>query len=71
MYQRKAKTYRASGYEDGSAFNQVNFFKHAADLLADSGYEDAAFYFKQVEDHLRSGNSLPKEPKSISSMLGL
>ena len=49
----------------------VTFFKNAKKVLEEYGHEDAAFYFEQVEDHLRSGKALPTDEKSVGSVLGV
>jgi len=68
--QRSGKTYRAAS-NDNSGMGTMLFFKHAGEALAESGYEDEAFYFKQVVDHLRDGGSLPQDRRSIEKVLGL
>jgi len=45
----------------------TNFFKNA-ERLGERGYEDEAFYFEQVYDHLRDGGSLSDD---VGRILGL
>jgi len=47
------------------------FFKYAAELLNEQGYEDPAFYFEQVVDHMRSGGGLPVDKRAVEKVLGL
>lgn len=68
--QRAGKTYSASA-SDNSGMGTVNFFKYAKQALESAGYEDAAFYFEQVEDHLRDGGSLPTDIRNIEKVFGL
>ena len=56
--QRKGKTHKASGSDDGATMKQMLFFKACKENLEKFGHEDAAFYFEQVEEHLRNGGSL-------------
>jgi len=50
---------------------QISFFRTAKEELLSVGYDDAAFYFEQVEEWLRSGKSLPTTNKEVSKVLGL
>ena len=68
--QRSGKTYRAAS-NDNSGMSTLKFFKSAAEALTEAGYEDEAFYFEQVVDHLRSGGSLPKDKRGVEKVLGL
>lgn len=70
MNQRAGKTYRAAS-NDNSGMGTMLFFKYAAEALTESGYEDEAFYFEQIEDHLRDGGGLPQDKRSIEKVLGL
>jgi transcription initiation factor TFIIIB Brf1 subunit/transcription initiation factor TFIIB len=54
-YKKTAAAYAAS---DRQARNQLDFFKSAAEMLNRYDKDDAAFYFEQVEEHLRRGGSL-------------
>jgi len=70
MHQRRGKWKSASMAEAGiKPLTLCTFFKEAAALLERSGKEDAAFYFSQVEDHLREGKDLRDE--TIARILGL
>ena len=40
-------------------------------MLEEYGHEDAAFYFEQVEEHLRKGGSLPQDAHNIGRVLGV
>ena len=68
--QRSGKTHRAAS-NDNSGMGTLKFFKFAAEALTEAGYEDEAFYFEQVVDHLRSGGSLPKDKRETEKVLGL
>ena len=69
--QRRGKTYRASGMDNGDAMRVVTFFKQAKDQLTQADEGDAAFYFEQIESWLREGNSLPYDEKNVAKVLGL
>ena len=49
----------------------LKFFKIAAQELKAEDKQDEAFYFEQVVDWLQSGNSLPKDNKSVIMCLGI
>lgn len=49
----------------------VLFFKEAKELLEQSGYDDAAFYFEQIETLIREGNNLPVDRKTTAKALGI
>ena len=68
--QRPGKTH-AAAINDRSGMGTLHFFKAAAEALTESGYEDEAFYFEQVVDHLRSGGSLPTTKRGAEKVLGL
>lgn len=68
--QRSGKTYRAAS-NDNSGMGTVVFFKNARMALEEAGYEDAAFYFEQMEEHLRSGGGLPQDKRQVEKVLGL
>ena len=68
--QRRGK-YKPASMHDGSSMSTVMFFKQAKILLEQSGNEDAAFYFEQVEDWLRAGNGLPTSDREVSKVLAL
>ena len=50
--QRAGKTHSASA-NDNTGMGMLLFFKNAYQSLTEAGYEDEAFYFEQVVDHLR------------------
>jgi len=59
--QRAGKTHKAAAttaLSDANARALVTFFKSAKEVLTQYEEEDAAFYFEQVEEHLRRGGSL-------------
>ncbi len=60
--QRAGKTHRASGMDNGSEMKLLEFFRNARVALEDHGDEDAAFYFEQIEDWIRSGKSIHEKP---------
>jgi len=68
--QRSGNTYRAAA-NDNSGMGTLLFFKSAVEALNGAGYDDAAFYFEQVVDHLRDGGSLPKDKRETEKVLGL
>ena len=67
--QRMGKTHRASGADNGSDMKTMLFFKACKTALEDYGHEDAAFYFEQVEEHLRNGGSL--DQNKAGNILGV
>ena len=69
--QRPGKMKRAALVGPGDSMLTVKFFKYAAKVLEDKGEEDAAFYFEQVEDWLRSGKPLSADEKMIKSIFGM
>ena len=62
------KTAASSDISDASDRTLYAFFRRAADALKEFGHEDAAFYFEQVEDHLKGGGKL-NDP--IGKVLGV
>ena len=68
-FQRSAKTYSAAASDSGMGL--LMFFKRAQEALESAGYEDSAFYFEQVVDHLRDGGSLPEDIRNVEKVLGL
>lgn len=56
--QRKGKTYKASGMDNMQGMKNLLFFKACKQVLEEYGHDDAAFYFEQIESHLRDGGSL-------------
>ena len=61
--QRPGKYKPAALREESMAI--VRFFTSAKEALAARGEEDASFYFEQVEDWLRQGNSLEDDPRKV------
>ena len=55
-------------FGDTAARKQLQFFQNAAEILKRYEKDDAAFYFEQVEDHLRRGGSLSDQ---VSRILGV
>jgi hypothetical protein len=49
----------------------MQFVRECSTQLNAAGYEDCAFYFDQIVDHIRSGKGITADPKKVSSMLGL
>ena len=45
--------------------------KLAASVLKDAGYEDPAFYFEQLTDHMSSGKPLPLTEQDMIRALGV
>lgn len=70
MNQRKGK-WKPAAMQDSGNMSTVNFFKYAKEMLAERGEEDAAFYFEQCEEHLRSGKELTSDKGNIARILGL
>ena len=68
--QRAGRTYRAAA-NDNSGMGVYLFFKNAAQALNEAGYEDPAFYFEQIVDHLRDGGGLHKDKRETEKVLGL
>lgn len=69
--QRPGKMKRASLVGPGDSMLTVKFFKHAAEVLEAKGEDDAAFYFEQVEDWLRSGKALSSDASTIKTIFGM
>jgi CMP-N-acetylneuraminic acid synthetase len=67
--QRAGKTHRASGAENGSAMKEMLFFKACKQALEEYGHDDAAFYFEQIEEHLRNGGTL--DQNKAGNILGV
>jgi hypothetical protein len=49
----------------------MQFARECAAQLNSAGEEDAAHYFEQIVDHLRTGKGLTADPRKVSSILGL
>ena len=71
MSNQRPGKYHPATLRDGSGMQTVTFFKVAKNLLEEYGHEDAAFYFEQVEEHLRGGKTLPSSEKEIGKVLGV
>ena len=56
--QRPGKKQKSIGGGDSALMSQMLFFKACKEVLEEYGHDDAAFYFGQIEDHLRDGGSL-------------
>lgn len=67
--QRAGKTHKASGAENTSLMKTTLFFKACKEVLEEYGHEDAAFYFEQLEEHLRNGGSL--DANKVGNILGV
>ena len=65
--QRPGKKTRPMG--DGNLMKTMLFFKACKQALEEYGHEDAAFYFKQVEEHLRNGGTL--DQNKAGNILGI
>ena len=71
MSNQRAGKWKTATLRDGAGMQTVTFFKNAKKVLEEYGHEDAAFYFEQVEDHLRSGKGLPVSEKEVGHVLGV
>ena len=71
MSNQRAGKWKTATLRDGSGMQTVTFFKNANKVLEEDGHEDAAFYFEQVEEHLRSGKGLPVSEKEVGHVLGV
>jgi hypothetical protein len=71
MYQRGGKVQKPIGDERINPMTLMQFARECSTQLNAAGYEDCAFYFDQIVDHLRAGKGLTSDPKKVSSMLGL
>ena len=71
MSNQRTGKWKSASLRDGSGMNTVTFFKCAKKVLSDYGQEDAAFYFEQVEEHLREGKSLPLDERTVGRVLGI
>lgn len=71
MSNQRRGNYKPASANDGSSMNTVMFFKEAKLALEQAGNEDAAFYFEQVEEWLRSGKGLPSSAREVSKVLAL
>ena len=71
MSNQRAGKWKTASLRDGSGMQTVTFFKIAKQILEQYGEEDAAFYFEQVEEHLRQGGGLPNDNKQVGKVLGV
>ena len=71
MSNQRPGKWKSARLRDGSGMQTVTFFKTARKLLEEYGHEDAAFYFEQVETHLREGKGLPISEKEVGKVLGV
>jgi hypothetical protein len=69
--QRPGKYNKSIADPSYNAMTLVQFMRECASQLFDNGNEDAAFYFDQIVEHLRSGKGLTSDPRKVSSILGL
>ena len=70
--QRNAKTYSAGVKADSiNLMSLTKFFKETKEVLELRGENDSAFYFEQLETHLREGGTLSSSPNDIARILGL
>ena len=71
MSNQRSGKWKSATLRDGSGMQTVTFFKNAKNVLQEMGHDDAAFYFEQVEEHLRGGNGLPSSEREIGKVLGV
>ena len=71
MSNQRRGSWKPASMSHGDNMRTVTFFKYAKKMLEQYGHEDAAFYFEQVEEHLRKGGSLPNTDKEIGRVLGV
>ena len=65
MNQRAAKMSKPIGDERINPMTLMQFTRECARQLNGAGYEDSAFYFEQIVDHLRAGLRFrPRTPSS-------
>lgn len=65
--QRTGKKSKHMG--DGNLMKTMLFFKACKEVLEEYGHEDAAFYFEQVETHMRNGGTL--DQNKAGNILGV
>tara|TARA_Y200000002_G_scaffold79126_1_gene62326 strand:- start:1090 stop:1305 length:216 start_codon:yes stop_codon:yes gene_type:complete len=71
MSNQRRGNWKPASMSQGDSMRTVTFFKYAKKLLEEYGHEDAAFYFEQVEEHLRQGGSLPNDSREVGKVLGV
>ena len=70
--QRAGKSHKAALGDGSQDMKMKIFFAHCADILEESGQEDASFYFEQIVDHIIAGKTLPSDNrKEIARILGV
>ena len=71
MSNQRRGSWKPASMSQGDSMRTVTFFKYAKKMLEQYGHEDAAFYFEQVEEHLRKGGSLPQDAHGAGKILGV
>ena len=71
MSNQRSGKWKSASISDGNGMKTVTFFKNAKNVLEEMGHDDAAFYFEQVEEHLRQGGGLPNDSKQVGKVLGV
>ena len=71
MSNQRRGSWKPASMSQGDSMRTVTFFKYAKKMLEQYVHEDAAFYFEQVEEHLRKGGTLPNTDKEIGRVLGV
>lgn len=71
MSNQRRGNYKPASMHDGASMSTVMFFKEARLALEQSGNDDAAFYFEQVEEWLRAGKGLPTSAREVTKVLAL
>ena len=71
MSNQRPGKWKTATLRDRSGMQTETFFKTARKHLEEYRHEDAAFYFEQVEEHLRGGKGLPSSEKEIGKVLGV
>ena len=71
MSNQRRGSWKPASMSHGDSMRTVTFFKYAKKMLEQYGHEDAAFYFEQVEEHLRKGGSLPQDAHGAGKILGV
>ena len=71
MSNQRRGSWKPASMSHGDSMRTVTFFKYAKKMLEEYGHEDAAYYFEQVEEHLREGKGLPSSEKEIGKVLGV
>lgn len=66
--QRPGKKLKPMG-DGNNLMKTMLFFKACKEVLNEYDHEDAAFYFEQIEQHLRDGGSL--DINKVGNILGV